>query len=319
MNEITQAQIQAAFANAPAPVQEAFLSEDTAIFSEKLRTEYGLHVDVAGRIGSSLGRLLLGLTSPAEFLADLVSRGVQQDVANKILNDLNTQIFVPLREKMRAQGSGENAQAKPTAPAAAPAAQSVALRPPAQSAPAMPKPPAPQAIAKPMPEPPANLPGVVMPKAAPAPQPNPVAKPVFATSFAPNAAPMNAPIAPKPVVVPQVVRSTGLASALKSAGVPLLEDHEEPHIEIGNSRQATDNSQLKIAPAPAPAPRVMPTTMPPVQPMPIAPVAPKPSAPMPSAPVQSTVAPQRPPAPQQPPVKAYAVDPYREQPEEHEK
>lgn len=292
----------------PAPIRQ-FIADGSARAAAKgIMEKYQLHIDQGGVVEREILLLLIGMRDPAQFVQELtVEGGLDAKTVSAISEDVNAQIFVPLREKMRGQGGAE--AAKPVSQATV---QPVAPKPPVPSAPAMPKPVAP--APRVMPEPPANLPGVMMPKV-------PAPKPVFAASFAPNAAPMNAPAMPKPPAPAQTPQRAGLAGALKAAGVPLtspltsqgtalLEDHEEPHIDF----------KKPVAPPPAPAPRVLPTTMPPVQTMPVAPAMPKPPAPsIPTIPMQSAVAPQRPPMPQQPPVKSYAVDPYREQPDETEK
>jgi hypothetical protein len=343
MKNPTRDQVQAAYKSAPPAVQDAVMSEQTALFAEKLRTEYDLHIDVAATISSLLGHLLLGLTSPAEFLEELKEKSVDPATATRIMNDINQQIFIPLRDTMRA---GESGGAKAAAaPVKAPEAQPVPLtaKPPPKPAPAgmivhppLPSaplpgstlpgtvtikpglptmstpaadkvlnqlapvaPPAPAVtparpampLSRAAPEPPANLPGVIQPKpitpmAATLPAPHPI---TFALP--------KVPASPPPVAVVPAPAPKPLTDALRAAGVALLKDHEEVPATPKPPVVAPPMASFKpVAPPPAPAP-----------------VAPKPAAPPPAT------SPSAVPSASTPPTKSYAVDPYREPIEEHEK
>ena len=98
---ITGEQVRAAYAAAPAPIRVAFSSEDTVRILMSLQARHKLHVDVAGLLGKHVGYLLLGLMSPMEFLGALIESGVSAEVAKDIVNEINEQIFIPLRSKMQ--------------------------------------------------------------------------------------------------------------------------------------------------------------------------------------------------------------------------
>lgn len=98
---ITGEQVRTAYAAAPAPIREAFSSEDTTKIILDLQNRHKLHVDSTGVLGRQVGYLLLGLISPMEFLGGLVEAGVSAEAAKDIVSEVNEQVFIPLRAKMQ--------------------------------------------------------------------------------------------------------------------------------------------------------------------------------------------------------------------------
>lgn len=114
MNPIPQERVIAAYQQAPEPVREVFSSEVTAGVVADIRTQYRLHVDIAGNIGNEVGYLLLGLRSPAEFLGGLILMGTDEQTARSIVQEINDRVFIPLQQKML---RGSAAPDVPQAPA----------------------------------------------------------------------------------------------------------------------------------------------------------------------------------------------------------
>lgn len=243
----------------PQPIK-TFLLEKLSPIAQDIMKKHALHLDQGAALERDLTLVLLGAREPSALATNLKEEAHLDDATlSAVLTDVNEQVFMPLRDALREGG-------EETAPTPAGAI----VHPPLPTS-------------RPIATPPANLPGVIQPKAAtPAAAAAPVVKPVTPAPAKPNAP---------------------LAAALKSAGaLPMLEDHEEPHFDI--KKPAVAPAPVAPPPAPAPAMRIIPTT---------APAAPQ---------AASKPAPVAPPAaagPTAPPAKAYAVDPYREQPEEHEK
>lgn len=115
MNPIPQERVIAAYQQAPEPVREVFSSEVTAGVVADIRTQYRLHVDIAGNIGNEVGYLLLGLRSPAEFLGGLILMGTDEQTARSIVQEINDRIFIPLQQKML-RGNGNATQDVPQTP-----------------------------------------------------------------------------------------------------------------------------------------------------------------------------------------------------------
>jgi hypothetical protein len=100
---------------------------------QDLSSKYGLRTDQSGVLERKIIVLIMGIDAPEEFLQALTETSITEDTARKILADINTQVFVPLREEMRKQSQ----QGSVSAPVAAPAAAAPQNRtaPPAPSKP----------------------------------------------------------------------------------------------------------------------------------------------------------------------------------------
>jgi hypothetical protein len=118
---------------------------------------YNLHADTAGKVANLIQYLLIGLLNPTEFYAELQGLGIEATVVQKLMNDLNEIIFIPLHSKM-AQGSPNLVQKNVPAPISAQiftvtqSAEPIAPPPPVITTPIAPvKPFIPAPIPQPMP------------------------------------------------------------------------------------------------------------------------------------------------------------------------
>ncbi len=185
-NEIPTERVLEAYGAAPSFVREAFNAEKTTTFLVYLREKYGFHIDTAGMLGKQVGYLLLGLVNPSDFYRAIVAAGMSEDIAKKVTEEINQNIFMPLNQGLRASNMEVVRTPPPPPPAVArpmPASEPpmvVRTLPPLQAAPPIPvKAPQPASVPPPPPTPrpvppvPANLPGVAPePKTAiPAPRP----------------------------------------------------------------------------------------------------------------------------------------------------
>jgi hypothetical protein len=103
---------------APQLVQDAVTSPATAQVLSQLTKQYDLHIDVSGLLEKLTGYMLIGYTSPEEFLRELTAAGIADKDARQIMVDVNQKIFSPLRAKM--MGTTSSAPQKPAIPAVAP-------------------------------------------------------------------------------------------------------------------------------------------------------------------------------------------------------
>ncbi len=101
MTTFTHDQFIAAYRTTPEVIQDAFASEKMTEIISSLPTTYALHVDVAGKLSEEIGYLLVGLTTPVDFLQRLGEIGIAPDASNKIATEINEKIFMPLRELTR--------------------------------------------------------------------------------------------------------------------------------------------------------------------------------------------------------------------------
>jgi len=228
-------------------------------------TKYGLHIDQVGILEREIMLLLMGIENPDEFTQTLVEEArLDQQTINGITRDVNELIFVPLREQMRSRGEEAKQPVKPTVP----------------PVPSTPPPHRPTEVRQPasiVGWPPSTTVIPANPQLPPRPQQINVSMPRYT--------------APKPVP-PHSVAPT--AQKQMDSG-RLLEDHEEPHIELGKAPTPTISR-------PTPPPPNLPGAMPGVQ---------QPSIinkiPLSPTPPQSQLQPK----PTIPPTP-YSADPYRE-------
>lgn len=141
----------------PKPVRDFLLSDSRAQIARELTEKYHLHLDQGDEFERLYINMLLGISTPEEFVSSLSKAGLTQDVINGLAADVNEKVFLPLRDAERRAATAPIAPKKPDP-----------LPPPAldyQPATTLPGSPVPA----PMPVAPA--PAAVMPPAPPAPAP----------------------------------------------------------------------------------------------------------------------------------------------------
>lgn len=304
----------------PPPIRNYLAQGKYTAVAKGLMTKYGLHIDQANVLEREIMLLLMGIKNPDEFVQTLATEArLGQQAIGSIVQDVNAQIFIPLRQEMmraapQAPQPTEPHRVAPLPPRPpqvnAPVPRYIPPKPPVPPRPPV---PTPHALNIPTPKLPPQSPQQMPParhlenKIPPPPPPPPASpvppKPVAAVPSAPPA-PKAAPLPPKTVlprpagafggggprtaladVLAQVTKPKPIAPevpAKPAEPVKLLEDHEEPHIEFKKT---------------APPPPNLPGAMLPIEPKPVLP-APKPTPPIP-------------PTPPAPP-KQYQADPYRE-------
>ncbi|MDP1706986.1 MAG: hypothetical protein Q8L30_00275 [bacterium] len=122
--------IQQVLADAPQPILDFFAARKTEGVTRNLMHKYQLHVDQGAILEREIILLLLGLEDLNEFSDTLRKEGqIDPQAVSNIMLDVNDQIFVPLREEMRKGPPTEvkHAEVKP------PQAQSVAPQEPRAS------------------------------------------------------------------------------------------------------------------------------------------------------------------------------------------
>lgn len=90
------------YKNLPKDLQEAILSVDSAEKIRAIGEKYHLAIDKMGEMADETGLVMLGLTSPREFIPNLASRlNVDKEMARKIAEEINGQVFVRVRESLK--------------------------------------------------------------------------------------------------------------------------------------------------------------------------------------------------------------------------
>lgn len=263
------------------PFLRAYLTEGKYTpVAQRLMAKYKLRIDQAAVLERELMLLLMGIENPAEFTQALIEEAkvVDQMTVKGIVQDINEQVFIPLRKEEENLSKGIVAQSpqKISMSPQAPLPPASAVQPQPQSRPA--------SVVVPLPQRPAAVP-----------------------------APHIAPLPPK-MAMPGTNGSLGevLRSVMKTLPSEkpldtskLLEDHEEPHIEV------SDKSQV-VSPSPTHVPTPEPLT-PPNSPLTSAPLPERETeAPALVQPVPPASAPRTETTPPLPPITSYSSDPYRE-------
>ncbi|MDD2657563.1 MAG: hypothetical protein PHD04_02795 [Candidatus Pacebacteria bacterium] len=273
------------------PVVRAYLAQGKyTVVAKSLMAKYGLRIDQAGVLEREIMLLLMGIENPDEFTQTLIEEAkLEQKTIDSIVQDINTQIFMPLRaEEMKAPHS--------VVPALTPAPTT------------------------------AGIPRLVVPTAPPKATQGTATAPTQAQpeKFF-HLQNKIAPPSPRPAN--PGLRGVLAAVANPADARKMLEDHEEPHIEF-KTPEMPKNLPGALPPVAVPkaAPQSAPiqprTVAPgarfiPLTPQAVTPAASipevRPSFAIPKVEPQKPVAPTPsvPPAPSAAP-KPYTADPYRE-------
>ena len=102
MQNYTEEQIGQMYDNLPEDLKEAIFSLDMSEIVEKIGREKQLNIEQIGDLANETGMVMLGVTHPNEFIANLADRlEVDKEKARVIAGEINEQIFKPVRESIR--------------------------------------------------------------------------------------------------------------------------------------------------------------------------------------------------------------------------
>ena len=102
MQNYTEEQIAQMYDNLPEDLKEAIFSLDMSEIVEKIGREKQLNIEQIGDLANETGMVMLGVTHPNEFIANLADRlEVDKEKARVIAGEINEQIFKPVRESIR--------------------------------------------------------------------------------------------------------------------------------------------------------------------------------------------------------------------------
>lgn len=124
MQNYTDQQITEMYENLPQDLRDAIFSVGTNNVVQEIGGKYKLMIDKVGILGNETGMVMLGVTHPNDFIANLARRlEVDKQTAHDIAQDINQQIFQKVRESLRkVHGMGDEKEASqpiPKAPLAA--------------------------------------------------------------------------------------------------------------------------------------------------------------------------------------------------------
>ncbi len=251
----------------PPPIRAVFASGKVEAVAKNLMQKNQLHIDQGAIVEREIILLLLGLKSPGEFTQTLaLEANLNQQTVSGIVQDVNTQIFIPLRDEMMVGAKTTQQPVRPVAP------------PPSRSKPVVPAPAQPTSHFH------------LENKLPPPVPPTPKAPPPSSSRIAPLPPKF---VLPRPTVTSREGGPSAnpalreVLSVVTKKQEPmesnkLLEDHEEPHLDVSDKVQGVS----------------LPGTEPPI--------------PVPLTPYPSYSASSPPVSPKASPVQSYTTDPYRE-------
>mgnify|MGYP001602142788 CR=1 FL=1 len=102
MKNFTDQQIAQRYDDLPEDLKDAIFSVDTTSLVNMVGKKHGLAIDKIGDLANETGMVMLGVTHPNEFIANLADRlEVDKEKARIIAQEINEQIFKPVRDSLR--------------------------------------------------------------------------------------------------------------------------------------------------------------------------------------------------------------------------
>ncbi len=87
----------------PPQLKDAMFSDLNAEKMFDIGKKHGLLIDKIGEMTNETGLLMIGITHPNEFVGNLAERlQIDRETASKIADDINREIFAPVRDHLRA-------------------------------------------------------------------------------------------------------------------------------------------------------------------------------------------------------------------------
>ena len=100
MKLITREEFFSQVQKAPQAVREVVQSSGMIEIIMNVGKKYGLHIDQMSVLADLTSYMLVGLVNPNEFQSELVAQGMSSENTEKVIQEINQQIFLPLRDKM---------------------------------------------------------------------------------------------------------------------------------------------------------------------------------------------------------------------------
>ena len=111
MEPLTEEQILEKYEQLPDDLKEAIFSVEMTEAIKDIGAKYELAIDKIGALANESGMVMFGATRPKDFVPNLMSRlGVDKNTANKIASDVNSQVFLKVRESLKKLHGGEEVE-----------------------------------------------------------------------------------------------------------------------------------------------------------------------------------------------------------------
>ncbi|KKS95533.1 hypothetical protein A3B05_00515 [Candidatus Giovannonibacteria bacterium RIFCSPLOWO2_01_FULL_43_160] len=114
----------------PDDLRKALFARSTTDTIQVVGKNAGLSIDKIGELADETGRVMLGITSPSDYVKNLVSRlSVNQEKAKAIAEEINQKVFQPVRESLK---KIHGIETPPPAPPLSMGGERVEISPPLQ-------------------------------------------------------------------------------------------------------------------------------------------------------------------------------------------
>lgn len=91
----------------PQQLRDAYFSEETTNKIMLVAKTHDLHIDQTGELSDEVGLVFLGVTPASDFVKNVRERlKINNDLATKIVEKLNSDIFEPARALMKKESGG---------------------------------------------------------------------------------------------------------------------------------------------------------------------------------------------------------------------
>jgi len=108
MEHLTEEQILEKYEKLPNDLKEAIFGAEVTEAVNGIGGKYNLHIDKIGELANETGMVMLGMVSPKDFIRNLSERlEVNMETAGKIASDVNSQVFLKVRESLKKLHNGE--------------------------------------------------------------------------------------------------------------------------------------------------------------------------------------------------------------------
>ncbi|MBU1159584.1 MAG: hypothetical protein ABIJ28_04165 [Patescibacteria group bacterium] len=102
MKDYTEQQIIEMYEKLPEDLKDAIFSVESTKTLESLGKKYGLNIEQIGKLGNETGMLMIGITSPNEYVGNLAGRlNLDKQKARQIADEVNQQVFSKVRESLK--------------------------------------------------------------------------------------------------------------------------------------------------------------------------------------------------------------------------
>jgi hypothetical protein len=97
---ISSEQFTAAYDKLPVIIREYLAGNELGTIVTSVGNNYGLHVDTIGGLDREVSNMLLGFENPQQFVGELKSIGIPEQMIPLIIKEMNEKVFIPLHTKM---------------------------------------------------------------------------------------------------------------------------------------------------------------------------------------------------------------------------